>query len=85
MTTPSLVVVGDADVNTFMTVREPEWYRAAFEQGPGCQHLLTLIGGQHGLGGIAGFDAKETEAGDEDPDRLVTVQCMTVAYLRSAT
>lgn len=82
LTTPSLVVVGDADVNPFMTVRGPEWYRAAFEQGPGCQHLLTLIGAQHGLGGIAGFDAKETA--DEDPDRLATVQRMTAAYLRSA-
>jgi hypothetical protein len=44
--------------------------------------MLTLIGGTHGLGGIAGYDAKET--GDEDPDRLATVQRMTAAYLRSA-
>jgi hypothetical protein len=44
--------------------------------------MLTLIGGMHGLGGIAGYDAKETE--DEYPDRLATVQRTTAAYLRSA-
>ena len=82
LTTRSLVVVGDADINPFMTVRGPEWYTAAFRDGPGCASLLTLIGGMHGLGGIAGYDAKET--GDENPDRLATVQRMTVAYLRSA-
>lgn len=82
LATRSLVVVGDNDVNPFMTVRGPEWYRAAYEEGPGCDSLLTLIGGTHGLGGIAGFDAKET--GDENPDRLATVQRMTAAYLRSA-
>ena len=80
--TRSLVVVGDADINPFMTVRGPEWYTAAFRDGPGCDSLLTLTGGMHGLGGIAGYDAKET--GDEDPDRLATVQRMTAAYLRSA-
>ena len=34
------------------------------------------------LGGIAGYDAKETD--DEDPDRLAITQRMTWAYLRSA-
>ncbi|KAF1008933.1 MAG: hypothetical protein GAK28_00565 [Luteibacter sp.] len=82
LTTPSLLVVGDADVNPFMTVRGPEWYTAAFREGPGCGSMLTLVGGMHGLGGIAGYDAKET--GDEDPDRLATVQRMTAAYLRTA-
>ncbi|MEO1126187.1 MAG: chlorophyllase [Cyanobacteria bacterium J06639_16] len=80
--TKSLVVVGDADVNPFMTVRGPEWYTAAYRDGPGCDSLLTLIGGMHGLGGIAGYDAKET--GDENPDRLAIVQRMTAAYLHSA-
>jgi len=32
-------------------------------------------------GGIAGYDAKETD--DEDPDRLAVVQRMLWAYLRS--
>lgn len=82
MTTRSLLVVGDADVNPFMTVRGPEWYTAAYRDGPGCETMLTIKGGMHGLGGIAGYDAKET--GDEDPDRLATVERMTAAYLRSA-
>ena len=82
LTTRTLVVVGDADVNPFMTVRGPEWYTAAYRDGPGCDAMLTIIGGTHGLGGIAGYDAKETT--DEDPDRLATVQRMTAAYLRSA-
>lgn len=82
LATRCLAVVGDEDVNPFMTVRGAEWYRAVFEEAPGCESLLTLIGGQHGLGGIAGFDAKETA--DEDADRLATVQRMTAAYLRSA-
>jgi len=43
---------------------------------------LTVTGAKHGLGGIAGYDAKETD--DEDPDRLATTQRMTWAYLRSA-
>jgi len=81
LSTPSLVVVGDEDVNPFMTVRGAEWYRAAFEDGPGASHLLSLVGGQHGLGGIAGYDAKET--GDEDPDRLAVVQRATSAFLCS--
>lgn len=82
LTTRSLLVVGDADVNPFMTRRGPEWYTAAYRDGPGCEAMLTIKGGMHGLGGIAGYDAKET--GDEDPDRLATVERMTAAYLRSA-
>ena len=42
--------------------------------------LLTLFGAKHGLGGVAGYDAKEAD--DEDPDRLAIVQRMTCAYLR---
>lgn len=82
LTTPALLVVGDADVNPFMTVRGPEWYTAAYRDAPGCDTMLTIIGGMHGLGGIAGYDARET--GDEDPNRLAVVQRMTAAYLRSA-
>lgn len=81
LTTPSIVIVGDEDVNPFMTVRGAEWYRAAYEDGPGASHLLSLVGGQHGLGGVAGYDAKET--GDEDPDRLAVVQRATSAFLCS--
>ncbi len=81
VSTPSLAVIGDEDVNPFMTVRGPEWYRAAYEEGPGVHFLLSLKGGQHGLGGIAGYDAKETA--DEEPDRLATVQRAVSAFLLS--
>lgn len=80
--TRTLVVVGDADINPFITVRGPEWYTAAFQDGPGADCLLTLFGAKHGLGGVAGYDAKETN--DEDPDRLEATRRMTWAYLRSA-
>jgi predicted dienelactone hydrolase len=82
MTTPTLVVAGDADDNPHLTVRGPDWHVDPYTHGPGARDLLTLIGGKHGLGGIAGYDAKETD--DEDPERLAVTQRMTWAFLRSA-
>lgn len=82
LTTPSLVVIGDADDSPHLTHRGPSWHADAFDHAPGAQALLTLHGGKHGLGGVAGYDAKETD--DEDPDRLAATQRMTLAYLRSA-
>ncbi|MGL5117030.1 MAG: alpha/beta hydrolase family protein [Beijerinckiaceae bacterium] len=82
MTTQTLVVVGDSDINPRLTVRGADWHTDPYVHGPGSDALLTLFGGKHGLGGVAGFDAKETD--DEDPDRLAVTQRMTWAYLRSA-
>lgn len=82
MTTQTLVVVGDRDVSPHLTVRGAEWHADAYHHSPGSKCLLTLFGAKHGLGGIAGYDAAETD--DEDPDRLAVVQRMTWAYLRSA-
>jgi predicted dienelactone hydrolase len=82
LTTPTLVVVGDADDSPHLTRRGPSWHADAFHHAPGAEALLTLHGGKHGLGGVAGYDAKETD--DEDPDRLAVTQRMTLAYLRSA-
>lgn len=82
LTTRALVVAGDNDVAAHLTIRGADWYKDPFRHGPGVNSMLTLAGGKHGLGGIAGYDAKET--GDEDPDRLAVVQRMTWAYLRSA-
>ncbi|WP_299771757.1 alpha/beta fold hydrolase [uncultured Tateyamaria sp.] len=82
MTTKTLVVAGDADLAAHLTVRGADWYRDPFRDGPGADAMLTLIGGKHGLGGVSGYDAKETS--DEDPERLAVVQHMTWAYLRSA-
>lgn len=82
MTTRTLVVAGDSDVNPHLTVRGADWHEDPYRHGPGSDRLLTLAGGKHGLGGVAGHDAKETD--DEDPDRLAVTQRMTWAYLRSA-
>jgi pimeloyl-ACP methyl ester carboxylesterase len=82
LTTQTLVVIGEDDLAPMQTVRGADWHADAYFHGPGSDCLLTLLGAKHGLGGIAGYDAKETD--DEDPDRLAVVQRMTWAYLRSA-
>ncbi len=82
LTTQTLVVFGDNDQSPHLTVRGADWFSDAYYLSPGSDHLLTLFGGKHGLGGIAGYDAKETD--DEDADRLAVTQRMTSAYLWSA-
>lgn len=81
LTTRSLVVCGDADDPHF-TTRGPEWHEDAFHDAPGADTLLTLHGVGHGLGGIAGLDAKETEI--EAPDVLEATRRLTLAWLRTA-
>ena len=82
MTTQALVVAGDSDVSPHLTVRGADWHADAYHHSPGNKCLLTLFGAKHGLGGVAGYDAKETD--DEGPDRLAVIQRLTWAYLRSA-
>ena len=82
LTTRALVVFGDADDSPHLTVRGADWHADPFHRSPGAEYLLTLFGARHGLGGIAGYDAKETD--DEDPDRLEATRRLTWAYLRSA-
>jgi hypothetical protein len=43
---------------------------------------LTLFGAEHSLGGITGYDLKETT--DENPERVALIQRLTWAYLRTA-
>jgi predicted dienelactone hydrolase len=74
-----LIVVCGADDNPHFTPRGPEWHADAFTDAPGAEALLTIAGVGHGLGGIAGLDAKETEA--EVPDALETVRRLTFAWL----
>ncbi|MBY5754720.1 MULTISPECIES: alpha/beta hydrolase family protein [Rhizobium] len=81
MTTRSLVVCGEADDPHF-TTRGPEWHADAFYDAPGADALLTLHGVGHGLGGIAGLDAKETEI--EAPDVLEATKRLTAAWLQTA-
>ena len=81
MSTPALVVAGDKDASTHLTVRGPQWHTDPYFLSPGPKSLLTLFGAEHGLGGIAGYDVAETT--DESPERVAAVQQLTWAYLRS--
>ncbi|KQR77634.1 alpha/beta hydrolase family protein [Rhizobium sp. Leaf341] len=81
LTTPTLVVCG-ADDNPRFTPRGPEWHADAYHDAVGTHALLTLQGVGHGLGGIAGLDAKETEI--EVPDALEATKRMTLSWLRTA-
>ncbi|GAA1241338.1 hypothetical protein GCM10009665_35180 [Kitasatospora nipponensis] len=81
MTTPTLVVAGDQDESTHLTVRGAQWHTDPYLLAPGRKSLLTLFGAEHGLGGISGYDVAETT--DENPERVAAVQRLTWAYLRS--
>ncbi|MEV4701939.1 chlorophyllase/cutinase-like alpha/beta fold protein [Actinoplanes sp. NPDC049316] len=81
MTTPALVVAGDKD-DSPLSVRGPEWLADPYALSPGEKSLLTLFGAEHSLGGIAGYEVRETT--DEDPERVALIQRVTLAYLRHA-
>lgn len=81
MTTQSLVVAGDHD-DSPLSSRGPDWFTDAYRMSPGARHLLTLSGGEHSLGGVAGYGVAETT--DENPGRVALVQQVTTAYLRTA-
>ncbi len=80
MTKPALIVYGDNDFNPAFSARR-NWRADAYHQSPGPKSLLTLFGAQHSLGGVAGYDAKETT--DENPQRVAQLRAMSWAYLRS--
>ncbi len=82
MTAPALVVAGDKDTSTHLTVAGPDWHADPYHLAPAPKSLLTLFDAEHGLGGIAGYDVAETT--DENPERVAAVQHLTWAYLRSA-
>ncbi|MER5430881.1 chlorophyllase [Streptomyces sp. NPDC002588] len=81
MTTPALVVAGDKD-DSPLSVRGPEWLADPYFLSPGAKSLLTLFGAEHSLGGIAGYEVRETT--DENPERVALIQRVTWAYLRHA-
>lgn len=81
MKTPALVVVGDNDISLHFTERGADWHADPYFWSEGKKSLLILFGGEHGLGGIAGWDAGETT--DESVEMVEMVRRMTVAYLRS--
>ena len=81
MTAPALVVAGDKDDSRHFTDIGPQWHVDPYTLAPGPKSLLTLFGAEHGLGGIAGYDAAETT--DESPEMVAAVVRLTAAYLRS--
>jgi pimeloyl-ACP methyl ester carboxylesterase len=80
-TTPALIVTGDHD-QSHLSTRGPDWFTDAYFMSPGAEHLLTLFGGEHSLGGIVGYSSTETT--DENPERVALIQRVTTAYLRTA-
>lgn len=81
MTGPALVIVGDRDLNPAFSTRLSYRWDAYAQSPPGNKTLLTFFGGEHILGGIAGYDSKETT--DENPERVATLRALAWAYLRS--
>ncbi|MGZ3143538.1 alpha/beta hydrolase family protein [Lentzea chajnantorensis] len=81
MTTPALVVAGDNDGSEHLTTAGPSWHADPYHLAPGRKALLTLVGGEHGLGGVSGYDVAETT--DENPQRLQAVRELAAAYLRT--
>ncbi|HBU82623.1 MAG TPA: chlorophyllase [Paenibacillus sp.] len=82
MTTPSLVIIGDQDYvpqKYQLTVRGPEWMADPYFLSPGAESLLTLFGAEHSLGGIPGYEVRETT--DENPEQVALIQRVTWAYL----
>jgi fermentation-respiration switch protein FrsA (DUF1100 family) len=81
MAAPALVIAGDQD-DSPLSVRGPEWCTDPYFLSPGGKSLLTLSGAEHSLGGISGYEARETT--DENPGLVALVQRVTWAYLRHA-
>jgi len=81
MTTPTLVIAGDADKGGLST-RGPDWWRDAYDLSPSPKALFTAFGGQHALGGIPGYEARETT--DERPQRVAEIQRLSTAFLRTS-
>jgi hypothetical protein len=81
MTMPTLVVMGEKDVNPNLSVRGADWHADPYLLSTGPKCLLSIAGAGHGLGGVSGYDAAETT--DESSERVAIVQRLTWAYLRS--
>lgn len=82
MTTPTLIVGGDADQSPLST-RGPDWWTDAYRLSPAGKHQLTLSGADHDLGGVHAYGTvPRTPA--EDPALLALVRLLSTAYLRTA-
>lgn len=81
MTTPALIIAGDRDQSSLST-RGPDWWRDAYDLSPSPKALFTTFGGEHSLGGISGYEARETT--DERPERVAAIQRLSAVFLRSS-
>lgn len=81
MTTPALIIAGDRDQSS-LTTRGPDWWRDAFDLSPSPKALFTVFDGEHSLGGIPGYEARETT--DERPERVAAIQRLSTAFLHSS-
>jgi pimeloyl-ACP methyl ester carboxylesterase len=81
MTTPALVVAGDKDDSSHLTIAGPDWHADPYLLSPAPKTLLTIFDAEHGLGGVSGYDVAETT--DENPERVAAVERVTWAYLRN--
>lgn len=81
MSTPALIIWGENDVGPHLTVRGADWHADPYSQAPAPKASFLVRGGQHGFGGISGWDTLESK--DESPERLSAVLRVTWAYLRS--
>jgi acetyl esterase/lipase len=82
MATPTLVVIGDKDFTWELSSKGAEYHADPYTFAPGPKSLLTLVGGEHLLGGTTGYDAAGTA--DENPERVAVIQRLSLAYLQSA-
>lgn len=80
LTTPTIVVAGDHDQSALST-RGPDWFTDVYHHSPGAKHLVTLVGGEHTLGGIQ--DYASTATTDESPERVDLVRRTTTAFLKA--
>lgn len=81
MRPPTLVVAGDQDHALHLNVVGAEWQTDAYRRAPAPKYLLTVHGGEHSLGGIAGYEVAETT--DENLSRAAMVMRTTAAFLRT--
>ena len=81
LSAPAFIAAGDHDQSPLST-RGPDWFTDVYTMSPVNKTLLTLFGGEHGLGGINGYESAATT--DENPERVALVQRLTTAYLRTS-
>lgn len=81
LTVPSIVVAGDHD-QSMLSTRGPDWFTDVYRLSPGARHLVTLVGGEHSLGGIHAYGSASTT--DENLALVDVVRRTTTAFLQEA-